>query len=341
MQSEQASQIRAAVLTGFAELARKLGHDPVGLLKSAGLDTRVLIEPDMPIGADKVCKVLELAAIETNSEDFGLRLAQMHGIGTLGPIGMLAREQSSVGEAMRTLGDYLYLHNSAAHLTLRTEGDTLEIVISLNAPRGIPMRQANELMMAATVGVMRSFLGAQWNPLGVCFPHAAPGRREAHRRLFRCSIEFEQPMLSLIVSSADMRRPVDSSNPEFQRYARQWVDALAAQANSDQSLAESARRLIPLLLSSGNCTAERLAGYFRLNRRTVHSKLRQSGTSFSELVNGVRRELAESSVRESRRSLRDISDMLGFSHLSGFSRWFTAEFGASPSQWRNDQSSKN
>lgn len=326
--------IRAAVLAGFAELTRKLGGDPAGLLRQVGLRTRVLIEPDLPIEADKLCRLLEIAAIETGCDDFGLRLARYHDIGTLGPIGMLARDERSVGEAIRTLADYLHLHNSAAHLTLHAERDASEIAIALAARPGTPMRQASELMMAATVGVLRRFLGPAWNPERVCFRHSPAGRDLAHRRLFGCAVEFDEPVMAVWVPAADMRREVGSSNPEFRRYARRWIDALPGQGAFEEDFVEQARRLIPVLLSTGHCSAEHLAQYLRQDRRTVHRRLVGHGTSFSALVNGVRRELAQSLVSGSRRSLGEIADMLGFAHASGFTRWFAGEFGTAPSRWR-------
>lgn len=327
--------IRAAVLAGFAELARKLGADPRSLLRQVSLQTRVLIEPDLPIAADRLCRLLEIAAIETGCDDFGLRLAKYHDIGTLGPIGMLAREERSVGEALRTLADYLHLHNSAAHLTLHAQRDASEIVIALAARAGTPMRQANELMMAAAVGVLRRFLGDDWHPLQVRFTHMPAGRDGAHRRFFGCPVEFGEAVMAVLVPAVDMRRAVGTSNREFQRYARQWVDTLQAQTAEHEDFVEQARRLIPVLLSGGQCSAEHLAEYLRLDRRTVHRRLVRHGTSFSALVHDVRRELAQSLVAHSRRGLGEIADMLGFAHASGFTRWFVGEFGVAPSKWRH------
>jgi AraC-like DNA-binding protein len=325
---------RASSLAGFSELVRKLDGDPVSLLKQASLGTSVLIDPDLRVESRKISRVLELAAIETGCEDFGLRLANMHGLGTLGPIGMLAREEATVGDALKTLVDYVYLHVSVAHLALHRAGGTAVLAISMLPGLGTHVRQAREMMAGATVGVLRSFLGDRWNPAGVQFTHTAPRKRDFHRRFFRCGIEFEQAITAVLIDSDDLRRPIAPANPEFQRYARQWVDALAAQATSEQPLADDVRRLVPLLLSAGKCSADKLAEYLRQDRRTIHRKLQLTGTSFSVLVNEVRRELAETSVAESTRSLGDIADMLGFAHLSGFSRWFTSEFGVNPSTWR-------
>lgn len=329
--------IRAAVLGGFAELVRKLGGDPAALLTKAGLDVRALIEPDMLIDGANLIRVLELAAIETSTEDFGLRLAQMHGIGNLGPIGLLAREEPDVGTAVKTLISFFYLHNRAVHIRLDESGALAVLTISLAGGEPSACRQATELMMGATVGVLRAFLGAEWSPLRIHLAHDAPKKRDTHRRFFRTLVEFNQPTNAVLCLKEDLKRPIGSSNPEFERHVRHWVESLAAHTLSEHEFAADVRRLIPVLLSSGCCSAERLASYYGIDRRTVHRKLQQSGQTFSELVNAVRRDLARHRVAEAQLNLGEIADMLGFAHLSGFSRWFHGEFGMSPRQWRLKQ----
>ena len=47
-------------------------------------------------------------------------------------------------------------------------------------------------------------------------------------------------------------------------------------------------------------------------------------------------ELAERYLAAERYSLTDVSEMLGFTAPSAFSRWFRQRFGVSPTQWRAD-----
>lgn len=339
MRQPTSGVMRAAVLAGFAELTRKLGGDPVGLLRQAGLATRVLVDADLPIEPQKVCTLLEIAAIETGCADFGLRLAKFHDLGTLGPLGMLAREERSVGDALRTLADFLHLHNSTAHLILNPRGDTCEIAIALRTKPGWPTRQANELMIATTVGVLRALLGDDWNPLRVRFTHVPPQIGPAYQRVLRCAVEFGQASMAVLVAAADLRRPVASSNPQFQRVARLWVDALQARVGAGDDFADQVRLWIPVLMSDGHCTVEQLAQQLRLDRRTVHRRLDRLGTSFSQLLNAVRRERAHALVTGSGRSLGEIADLLGFAHPSSFARWFAAEFSTSASALRKRGSS--
>jgi AraC-like DNA-binding protein len=258
----------------------------------------------------------------------------MHGLANLGPIGILAREERSVGEALRTLIDYLYLHNSATYLRIDDTAEIAVIAVFLQVDATVPSRQMMDLAIGAAVGVLRSFLGEKWHPVTAQLTGAAPRRLGTHQRVFRCPIEFDAPLNALHVCAKDLRAPIQSSSSAFQRQARQWVESLAMRAQSQATFTDDARRLIAMLLSSGRCSADRLAGFYGVNRRTLHRRLDQSGKSFMGLVNEVRRELADSRVSEGRLSLGDISHALGFDQHSSFSRWFRKEFGMSAAAWR-------
>lgn len=75
-----------------------------------------------------------------------------------------------------------------------------------------------------------------------------------------------------------------------------------------------------------------------MDRRTVHRHLATSGETFSSLVNGTRKQLAEQLVANPSRSLTEIAGLLGFSAPSAFSRWFRDQFGSSAREWRAQRS---
>jgi AraC-like DNA-binding protein len=66
----------------------------------------------------------------------------------------------------------------------------------------------------------------------------------------------------------------------------------------------------------------------------LHRRLARDGWTFSSIVDAVRVDLARRYVEGEGRSLSEISDLLEFSTLSGFSRWFRTKFGCSPISWR-------
>ena len=59
------------------------------------------------------------------------------------------------------------------------------------------------------------------------------------------------------------------------------------------------------------------------------------GVSFSSLLHSTRSGLAEHYLANDRYSMTDVSQLLGFTAPSAFTRWFHQQFGMSPSAWRS------
>ena len=80
------------------------------------------------------------------------------------------------------------------------------------------------------------------------------------------------------------------------------------------------REFIAVLLPRGHCRADTVAQHLGIDRRTLARHLAAEGTSFSALVDGVRSELLAGYLGDKARALSEVSDVLGFSAPSAFSR---------------------
>src|SRR5262245_16718259 len=105
--------VRSATLSRYPELARSLGLDPARLLARVGLSVSALEDPDRPIEASAVCRLLESSAAAAGTEDFGLRLSENRGIWILGPLGLVISDEATVREALRSMERYIGLHSEA------------------------------------------------------------------------------------------------------------------------------------------------------------------------------------------------------------------------------------
>jgi AraC-like DNA-binding protein len=68
--------------------------------------------------------------------------------------------------------------------------------------------------------------------------------------------------------------------------------------------------------------------------RTLQRKLVASGTTFRELTDSVRSQLAESYLSDPKVSSSEVATLLGFSEQRAFNRAFSRWTGESPGRWR-------
>lgn len=329
--------VRAACLTRFAEVAREAGVDPVRQLLDAGLDPVVLREPDLMIPTERVRQLLEGSAHRSGLESFGLRMAQSRQLSNFGPVGMLVRDQPTLRDSIKVLMRYQSAMNGALAMLIEESGELSIIREELVAGASEPLRQGIELAIGVLYVTIRQILGAAWRPRRVCFSHAAPRDLTDHFQFLGRSVEFSQKFNGIVCRSSELDTPNPQADPVMARYAQSMLDAtpLATTTLSDVTLAH-VHRIILLLLPSGRCTIEQASSLLGLACRTVQRRLASEGTNFSELVNDLRKETAERHIAKSMRPLTEVAALLGFSELSGFSRWYQQQFGCSPSSARTN-----
>jgi len=323
---------RSGSLTSFPEVAREIGLDPLLLMQEFGLARRCLDEPDSMIPSESVCRLLEAAADRSGVEAFGLRMAEARKLSSLGPLGMFAREQPTLRDAVMALAYYARLINESLSISIEESQDVAILREELLVGDAVPVRQATELAVALMFKAMRGYLGPDWKPLRVCFVHDPPTDTSVHARLFGRDVQFGAEFNGIVCARRDLAVANANADPTLARYAMQLLEH---RLPPDRDRFESrVRQLVVLHLSTGQCTVERIAQMLRMDRRTIHRRLHKEGETFSGIVDAVRRELAGRYLAGGRRTLAEISSLLGFSAPSGFSRWYRQHFGRPASDAR-------
>jgi AraC-like DNA-binding protein len=316
--------VRSASLTHFVEVAGRYGLDGRALLVDVGLPLRCLDDPDLKIAASKVGLLLEMAAERAREPAFGLQMAESRRLSNLGPLGLLVRDEPTLRSTLEALVRHIHLHNEALALHVEQSSNLVVIRQEMVVEGSGPMRQANELALAVAFRVIGIFMGAGWHPRLVCFSHRAPPSLAVHRRIFGNVVEFGHEFNGIVCNAVDLDVPNPGADPVMARYAQK----LLSQSRGKRSgLSDSVRQLVVLLLPRGLCRVEVVAQHLGIDRRTVARRLADEGTSFSDLVNDLRRDLYERYLTDGARSLTEVSALLGFSALSAFSRWHRQRFG--------------
>ncbi|MCH7316216.1 AraC family transcriptional regulator [Acinetobacter sp. ANC 3882] len=79
-----------------------------------------------------------------------------------------------------------------------------------------------------------------------------------------------------------------------------------------------------------------VASKLKISERTLKRELANSNTTFSSLLQSKKFELAKKLI-DSNRNIQEISDLLGYSHISAFSRAFFGWTGKKPSEYMREQ----
>ena len=111
---------RTSILADYRRLALSLHLDPLSLMRRAGIDRRLLQDPELLFTMRSMIELLELTAREGNIEDFGLRLGEARGLPDLGPVSLMLREQATVGMRCEHSSDFFTFTHTPSICTWKT-----------------------------------------------------------------------------------------------------------------------------------------------------------------------------------------------------------------------------
>lgn len=310
--------MRSASLAHYADLAASVGLAPHAMLAAVGLPRAALESTELRIPAAAVMRLMELSAERSGEPAFGLRLSVTRRLSSFGVVGMLARDEPTLRQALDTLNSYLYLHNESLTTQIH-EAAGVAVIEQMFLPSVGAGRQSVELAMGALYHTLCLALGPGWKPRNVSFMHPPPAHLGWHRSILGGNLRFSQDYNGIALSSAEMDTPLHAADPVMRQHMRALVQEDLQ--SSRLSYIDEVEQLITALLPTGRCSAEQVALHLGVDRRTVHRRLVAEGTSFVQLLDRIRLEQAQRLIGYGDRKLSDIAPLLGFGSLSAFSRW--------------------
>lgn len=327
------SWARAGSLTNYPEVARRVGIDPIRMLRRARIDPDRLAYSETRIPAAAFAELLEESALESATPHFGLLLAETRSLSELGPISLLLQHQETLRGVIDSFVRFQHLLAGVIALELEELDEAAILHTNLVLAVPFPPRQALEYMMGTLYRSCAALGGSSWRPEQTHFRHRAPASLAAHRRLFGRSLLFASGFNGFAYRPDTLAAVNRAAEGRMEGYARTYLETLLP-APSRGSTGENARRAIHLLLPTGRASIERVAEHLGVAPRRLQRQLEREGKSFSALLNDARRELAARYLSATGYSVSAIATMMGYTSLSSFTRWFTHEFGIAPSAWR-------
>ena len=329
------TMLRSVAMSGYFDVTRRLGLNPVELAQQVGLDPATLANPDDRVSAAACCRLLELTAEKASCPGFALQMAETRQKFGTGVVNVLLAHKRTLREVLLAAAELRHLLNEALAVYVEDAGETVTIREELVVDPGVPTKQAIELAVGILARHSSALLGNYWKPRAVHFTHPGPADLTFHRRFFSCPLEFGSDFNGFVCAAAELDYPNPSADPELVRYA----ESLAAPLNvtGADSTALEVRKAIYLLLPVEQATVELVARHLRLSVRTMQRQLGSADTTFSALVEEVRRELAVRYMSNPRYPIGRVAALLGYNQQSSFTNWFASRFGVTPRDWRNGQ----
>ena len=324
--------IRGTSLTSFRELTIERGGDPDRLLSEAGVPIEALGDYGSFLDFPSVLSVIDRAATDTGSPDFGRELASRQGIEVLGSVGAAARSAPTVAAALSTIARYLRAYSPAIEAEVVVTGDTARFQLRrLIEGSMLAFPHASETGAGLSLGVLRHLIGPGWKPRRVELAHRPVCPMPEYQAYFGCPVGFLKPTTAFDFEAAVLAQPV-STDHETHEAMVSYLQSIAP--FTPQGVEPVVDALVRRLLPSGAAELAVVADELGLHPRTLQRRLEEEHVTFAEVVQTVRRRTAEQYLRDSDMSLRHLASELGYLEQSTFTRACHRWFGMSPMAYR-------
>ena len=307
------------VLARYPELGDKLER-----LKTRPIDRRI----DVDQAHEQVASWVTFSG----DPDLGLRAGQMTCLGGSGPLDYALHSAQSLRESMTVARRYARLYSDALELTVTVAGD--RALVQLESKLPWPRAVAD----FALSSFFRNHLRPHLDPAAeveCSFSYELPDSTALHQRVFgKAKLNFGQGSDGISFDIRRLDRTLASSDPLLHAVHCEHLESLYTAMPEAMSISLRVRQLIATELRHGRPSSVSVARKLHMSRRTLVRRLEAEGTSFTDQLEELRRQLALRFVTMRTLPLGEITALLGFSHVQGFHRAFKRWTGQTPLRYR-------
>jgi len=322
-------------------------HDP-------RIDSTVLRDlfPKLPFSGEDLAKSESLGelgsfvqwfdqAMEALPPGTAWHLGQQCDYRSRGVLGEVVVNAGSLGSGLQWLCRFYSLIQDATSVKLDVKGDIATLSYQILDPNIWPRHQD----ALYTLGVFSSLINAAnpkvWSKVRVLLECSAEEARIDLSRIVRTEVAYNSQTNAISFPAELLNSDICKGARINQQHMRH-LSALLAKKDRSMSVVERARYVILSNLIDSNISQETVAASLGLSSRTLRRKLAVEGSSYRELLDEGRMQLAAREfINSSDVSLSQMALKLGYSEHSTFTRAFGRWAGMAPKHYRNSISTAN
>ncbi len=321
------------ILEGFWQLPLQLfGLSEQDVLRHAGLPLDLLQQQPPTATGDEIYRiVIAIDELKANDPTLLLRYMEAMTLDAFRPITFACLCSPNLNTAAKRIATYQPIVGPARLIVNRTTDQT---VITISQQEGYsPLPRILILYnLLYLVKVARAATREHVVPLSisVTVDLSAPEQYEAY---------FGVPLQnggrnSIVFSAEDAQRPFLSPNPAlWSVFESELQKRMTDITNADQTSTQ-VRACLNEMLASGQTSIGDVATKLSVSPRTLQRRLRDEETSFQQILNQLRQEMAYHYLLKSDYTSQHIAFLLGYEETRSFFRAFRTWTGDTPEAFR-------
>lgn len=303
--------------------------------RSLGIEPGELVDPEQMVPDTDFFELLErIAEEDDDGRAVGIRVGASMQCDDYGAFGLAFKSAVDLEGSFRRVQRYGQVVTSTANYeVVPRDGTTFMRILPSGAVRlGVDM--TNELAAAAATALCREVSVRAFALNAVCFAHESPADATEAHAFFGCPVHYGAEQDGIEIDDELLRAGNRLGDRRISEFFDSHLEEALAEITAKSALVRRVRDEISPALSEGVPAMSDVAKRMGMSARTLQRKLASEDEAFMDIVESVRREVAERLLARSDYSLAEVAFLTGFAEQSTFTRAFKRWTGETPRAYR-------
>jgi AraC-like DNA-binding protein len=332
-----ADRLRPAVHPTYPRLLcahlHQRGFDNELIFQGTRLHWSQLLGEHRYLSLEQMSRLARRAVALTEQPWIGLEIGGATSVSAHGPLGYAVISAPDLREVLRVVSRFVGVRFQL--VTVEFEEHAEHCLLTLR--ERVDLAEMREFVagsiLATYFQLVDTVTSRRLRTAQVQVPFAAPPWAAVYEQKLGCPVEFGAERLTIRLPRSVLDTPCLTADPALYRSAVRDCEHQLKQLRVGGPLSQ--RIGVALLDREGDYPSlKSTAGAFAMSPRTLIRKLKAEGTSYQELLDEVRQELAAWYLLETSLPVERIAEKLGYQDPSNFSRTFQRWFGVTPMRMR-------
>lgn len=326
------------IVLRIADALTERGIDAAEACASVGIAPELIRDVDGIVDADAYGALWGKAVALTNDPWIALDIAR-HAPESQNFLRFLCLSSATLGEGFERASRFLRLVTDSVAWSLVLDANSARFVSTRPRERRPNDVHLDVFFVCENMTLARVATGLPaLAPREVRLAHPAPADATPLRVFLRAPVVWDAERTEIVFERRAMDLPLVDADASVVTFFEAFAAKRLQERSSLPPVTDEVLRCITALLGGGHApgldeVAERLA----TSSRTLRRRLDAEGTSFQQLLDGHRRDLAVRLLLEGTSSVDQIASALGFADATSFHRSFRRWHGTTPQRFAQEE----
>lgn len=305
------------------------------LLRSVKIDPDIFQQEHAYVESSQLRLLFQEASKLCNDPFLALHLGEASSPQSIGLLGYMLTNTATVSEMLEKLCYYSPLIGKNLKFVLSQTKKGYKLALHLYGnPLIMLNRYQSEIHLSAVISLIRQLSAVDIKPEYAYFQHDDVGVLDEYHRLFGDKLAFNAYENALVFSKEKLAVKLQMPNQGMLKYFQQQAEKIIEEIYQDSWHTKTKKQIL-VRLGNDDTSIEAVAKELNISARTLQSRLKQEGYSYTKLLESVRKKLALHYLNNFSLDVGTIALYLGYNDLSTFSRSFKKWFGTAPHLYRS------